>query len=75
MQINNKQKPQLKKGSITEEIEKLKQRREDRKNKNNVNEEKKTSHVDNGKCDEEYEKLIKKKKMIFNQKPENVKVY
>jgi hypothetical protein len=67
MQINKRQ--QAKRGTVTEEIEKLKQRRDDRKDKK-VNEEKKTA--DNGKCDAEYENLIKKKKIVFNQKPEQV---
>jgi hypothetical protein len=73
MQINNKPKPQVKRSTITEEIEKLKQRREDRKHKKDVTEEKKTSQVDNGKCDAEYENLIKKKKQVFKQKPESVR--
>jgi hypothetical protein len=70
MQVNNKQRSQARKGTITDDIEKLKQRRDDRKNKNV--EEKKT--VDNGKCDAEYENLIRKKKIAFNQKPELVKL-
>jgi hypothetical protein len=72
MQNNKQQKGQPKKGSITEEIEKLKQRREDRKNKG-TGEEKKTSQVDNGKCDAEYENMIKKKKQVFNFKPDMVR--
>jgi hypothetical protein len=74
MQVNNKQRQQAKKGTITEEIEKLKQRRDDRKHKKDTTEEKKSNQVDNGKCDAEYENLIKKKKHVFNQKPENVKL-
>jgi hypothetical protein len=70
MQANNKAKNQQKRGTITEEIEKLKQRREDRKIKGT--EEKKSDRVDNGKCDHEYETLIRKKKQVFNQEPEQV---
>ncbi len=64
----------IKKGSITEELEKLKQRREDRKNKNT--EDKKTKDNNEGeKCDTVYENLIKKKKIAFNQEPEKVIAY
>ena len=64
-------KKQFKKGSITEELGKLKQRREDRKNKNN--EDKKGNQIyEGGKCDIEYENLIRKKKILFNQESENV---
>jgi hypothetical protein len=73
MQVGSKQKQQAKRGTISEEIEKLKQRRDDRKHK--AGEEKKTDQVNNGKCDAEYENLIKKKKIVFNQKPENVKTF
>ena len=63
-----------KKGSITEEIEKLKQRREERKNKNfedKKNQDKKDDN--NGKaCDAYYENLMKKKKIAFNIEPESV---
>jgi len=63
-----------KKGSITEDIEKLKQRREERKNKNcedKKNQDKKDEN--NGKaCDAFYENLIKKKKIAFNIEPETV---
>lgn len=65
-----------KKGSITEEIEKLKQRREERKNKNfedKKNQDKKDDN--NGKaCDAYYENLMKKKKIAFNIEPEQVKL-
>lgn len=64
-------KKQLKKGSITEELEKLKQRREDRKNKNNEDKKPKESN-EAEKCDLIYENLIKKKKITFNQEPEKV---
>ena len=74
--MNKLAQPGGKKGSITEEIEKLKQRREDRKNKNfeeKKNHEKKDEN--NGKaCDEDYEKLIKKKRIAFNIQPEQVKL-
>lgn len=63
-----------KKGSITEEIEKLKQRREERKNKNfedKKNQDKKDDN--NGKaCDSHYENLMKKKKIAFNIEPDQV---
>ncbi len=67
-------KPSDKKGSITEEIEKLKQRREERKNKNfedKKNLDKKDDN--NGKaCDAYYENLMKKKKIAFNVEPDPV---
>ncbi len=64
-------KKQLKKGSITEELEKLKQRREDRKNKN-IEDKKPKDQTEGEKCDAVYENLIKKKKIAFNQEPEKV---
>jgi hypothetical protein len=61
-----------KKGSIQDDIEKLKQRREDRKNKNNE-EKKSNQQYSEGKCcDAEYESQMKKKKILFNQEPDNV---
>jgi hypothetical protein len=65
-------KKQNKKASITEEIEKLKQRREDRKNKNTEDKKTYQQQTGEGKCDAEYENLIKKKKIVFNQESENV---
>lgn len=57
-----------KKSGVAEDIERLKQRREDRKNKNN------NDGVDGGnKSDAQYENLMKKKKIQFNQEPENVR--
>lgn len=50
-------------GSVYEEMEKLKQRREDRKNKN-----------DKGFKTEDYSKLIAKKKQGINMDPSNVSV-
>lgn len=66
--------PESKKASITEEIEKLKQRREDRKNKNMEDKKNHDKKEDNsGKaCDAFYENLIKKKKMALNIEPEQV---
>jgi hypothetical protein len=63
-----------KKGGIAEEIEKLKQRREERKYK----EDKKgqvQGGVNEGKTmDSDFEKMMKKKKQeIFQNEPENVK--
>jgi hypothetical protein len=72
MQVNNKLRHQAKRGTITEEIDKLKQRREDRKTKKDEVEEKKSNQVDGSKFDAEYLNLIKKKKLIFNQKPDPV---
>jgi len=73
----NKKNSVPKKGGIAEEIEKLKQRREDRKNKGNDDNSsniKDSAKQNNGKvCDAEYENLIRKKKIQFNQEPENVK--
>lgn len=63
-----------KKGGIAEEIEKLKQRREDRKTKGGNNDENSKNH--NGKsCDADYENMIRKKKIQFNYEPENVKLF
>lgn len=64
-----------KKGGIAEEIEKLKQRREDRKNKGNGENPKGGEKLENGKCDPDYENLMRKKKIQFNQEPENVIKY
>ena len=62
-----------KKGGIAEEIEKLKQRREDRKNKGGNGNNEENSKNQNGKsCDADYENMIRKKKIQFNQEPENV---
>lgn len=68
-QANNK------KGGIADEIEKLKQRREERKNKEDfkkgnggVNENSKSS-------DTEFENLMKKKKLQLNLEPEKVKLF
>ena len=63
-----------KKGSVTEEIERLKLRREERKIKNN--EEKKVDKKDEVNlkaCDADYEKLINKKKIAFNIEPDRVR--
>jgi hypothetical protein len=73
-QRRNQNQTSSKKG-IAEEIEKLKQRREERKFKN-VNDDKKGVQVPieySGKqCDAEYENMmIKKKKVIFHE-PEQV---
>lgn len=58
------------KKSIADDIEKLKNRREDRKK---YDEDKKTRNDGGGKCDNEFENLIKKKKLTFvNTTPENV---
>ncbi len=66
-----------KKGSITEEIEKLKQRREERKNKNFEDKKIQDKKDDNnGKaCDAFYENLMKKKKIAFNIEPEPVNIF
>lgn len=62
-----------KKNSVTDEIEKLKQRREERKNKNYDEKKNDKKEDNNGKaCDSDYENLIKKKKIAFNVEPENV---
>lgn len=65
-----------KKAGIAEEIEKLKQRREERKFKN-VNDEKKGVQAGpieySGKqCDAEYENMMLKKKKIINHEPDHV---
>jgi hypothetical protein len=66
-----------KKGSITEELEILKQRREERKTKNQEDKDKKADKKNdnnNGKaCDAHYENLMKKKKIAFNVQPDQVK--
>ena len=73
MMNNPNKKNSVKKGGIAEEIDKLKQRREDRKNKGFDDNKKEGGKADNGKiCDSEYETLIRKKKIQFNQEPENV---
>jgi len=66
---------QNKKVGIAEEIDKLKQRREDRKNKNGPNEDEKggkNSYNNGATCDPVYEKMINKKKLQFNQPPDSV---
>jgi hypothetical protein len=68
-------KKQIKKSSITEEIEKLKQRREDRKNKNIVDKKPRENNIEGGNCDPVYERLIKSKKIAFNHEPEKVFYY
>lgn len=66
--------PDSKKTSVTEEIEKLKHRREERKQK--IMEDKKIQEKkddNNGKaCDGFYENLMRKKKIAFNIEPEHV---
>lgn len=65
-----------KKGGIAEEIDKLKQRREERKNKNASTEDERGGKNQNSKtCDADYENMIRKKKTQFNQEPENVKTH
>ena len=61
-----------KKTSITEDMERLKQRRDDRKSKNEPKSE--NSQIINSikLVDPEYEKLIKKKKIAFNQDSDQV---
>jgi hypothetical protein len=62
-----------KKVGIADEIEKLRQRREDRKSKNDDDKGGKNTNNNNGStCDPVYENMIKKKKLQFNQPPENV---
>ena len=67
---NSKHKP-----GIAEDIERLKQRREERKFKN-VSDDKKgvQAPVEYGgkQCDAEYEHMMNKKKKILNHEPENV---
>jgi hypothetical protein len=72
IKMNMKKNPMMKKGSIADDIERLKQRREDRKNKGNSENPKGNEKVESGKCDSEYENLMRKKKIQFNQEPENV---
>lgn len=56
------------KKNIADDIEKMRQRREDRKNKNEDK-----NKYDQGKfCDQDYEKLIKKKKREFDVDPDEV---
>jgi hypothetical protein len=64
-----------KKANITEDMERLKQRREERKNKNFSNDPKSdNAQISNSVklVDPEYEKQIKKKKIAFDQEPEQV---
>lgn len=57
-------------GSIAADMQKMKQRRDERKNRN-TNDNK--NNNDFGKiCDSEYEKLMVKKKIAFEQEPESV---
>jgi hypothetical protein len=67
-QINSK------KGGIADEIEKLRQRREDRKHKNGNEDKKQDKQTDvNGKqCDAEYENMMNKKKKLIYSEPEKV---
>jgi len=69
-----KQNPNVvKRSSVTEEIDKLKQRREERKIKNIEEKIVDKKNEDNGKaCDAYYENLMKKKKIAFNIEPERV---
>ena len=74
--INKEKKP---KKSIADDIEKLKNRREDRKKIDEAKKEKKEQILQNlqeGKtCDIDFEKLIQKKKCSIIQTPENVRKY
>jgi len=63
MNQNKKNSVPAKKGGIAEEIERLKQRRDDRKNK---------GEKGDGRSDPDYETLIRKKKLQFNKEPDNV---
>ncbi len=64
-----------KKVGIAEEIDILKQRQYDRKNKRPNENQKGSEKLENGKgCDAEYENLIRKKKIQFNQEPEGVRI-
>lgn len=68
-----KQLQNAKRGSVSEDIERLKQRREDRKMKNNEDKNSEKRVEDTGKaCDAYYENLMKKKKIAFNIEPERV---
>lgn len=69
IRMNNK--PQAKKSSVTDDIERLKQRREDRKNKN---EDKKTDHSNGKAVDADYENLMKKRKKTLNIQPDEVEI-
>lgn len=70
-----KQVQNAKRSSVSEDIERLKQRREDRKTKNNEDKISEKKSEDNGKaCDAYYEKLMKKKKDAFNVEPDRVKI-
>ena len=65
-----------KKLGIADEIDKLNQRREDRKNKGPNDDRKGSEKVDNGKlCDAEYENMIRKKKLSYHTDPENVNLH
>lgn len=67
-----------KKGSIADDMERLKQRRDDRKVKNSSNDPK-SGNVQAQESlktvDPEYEKLIKKKKIVFDQEPDSVIIF
>lgn len=68
-----KQVQNAKRGSVSEDIEKLKQRREERKMKNNEDKNSEKRVEDTGKaCDSYYENLMKKKKIAFNIEPDRV---
>ena len=72
-QTMKKQAQNAKKGSVSEDMEKLKQRREERKIKNNEDKNFEKKNEDTGKaCDAYYENLMKKKKIAFNIEPERV---
>jgi hypothetical protein len=64
MNQNKKNSMPAKKGGIAEEIERLKQRRDERKNKGEKG--------DGRTSDPDYETLIRKKKLQFNKEPDNV---
>ena len=66
------------KKSVVEDMEKMKQRREDRKKKNDEDKKNKhemtPNHEGNGKvCDQDFENLIKKKKLSILTQPNQVK--
>jgi hypothetical protein len=67
-----------KKAGIAEEIEKLKQRREERKFKN-VNDDKKGTQgpieYTGKQCDAEYENMMIKKKKVIHHEPEHVLIF
>lgn len=72
-QANQKKGAAAKKANVIDDMEKLKQRREDRKNKNAAEAKGgQNQEVGNKSNDQEYETMMKKRKVAYHTEPENV---